>query len=100
MYLYQSLELKFKSTSFENNISLENLFRTVRYGHGVCGSVFLEDSRITSGWYNMLYIPHRTGGNEGDNMDFGTLLLFPLNFSGQSYIIRQQDGNVMHVRGI
>ena len=48
----------------------------------------------------MLYIPHREGGNVGDNMDFGTLLLFPLNFSGQSYIIRQENGNVAQVRVI
>lgn len=45
-------------------------------------------SQVPAGWYNYLFTPHRTGIG-GDNDLYGTTLIFPMTFSGNSYIVRR-----------
>lgn len=61
---------------------------------------FTKDTHVAIGWYNFIYTPHRDGIG-GDNPDHGTLMIFPLNFSGSSYIIRAaKNAAVAEVRKI
>lgn len=61
---------------------------------------FTKDTHVAIGWYNFIYTPHRDGIG-GDNPDYGTLMIFPLNFSGSSYIIRaEENAAVAEVRKI
>lgn len=68
---------------------------------GQMGSVqFTADyDNMYAGWYNYIWIPHRTGGTGGDNGDYGTLLLFLMaldNFANTSIgmaIVRYHGGN-------
>lgn len=62
-----------------NNIN--ELFEAVRYTSGCCGSVdFTNETHCDNTWYWFIYIPHRSGGKngeaDGDNCDHGCLLLF------------------------
>ena len=65
---------------------------------GITGSISLTKkasgtgSEIPAGWYHFIFTPHRTGINPiggGDNTDYGTIILTPLNFSGASWIVRR-----------
>ncbi len=47
-------------------------------------------SQVPAGWYNYIFSPHRTGIG-GDNDSYGTTLLFPMTFSGDTYIVRRQS---------
>lgn len=63
---------------------------------GITGSISLTKkasgigSEIPAGWYNFYFAPHRTGSG-GDNMNFGTILLTPMNFAGKSWILRRSS---------
>lgn len=69
--------------------TLENLVEELRYSSGCMGSVNLTTAynNIGTGWYNFLYIPHRSGGMNGsaygDNCNYGTLLLYGMTLGGQ-----------------
>lgn len=76
---------------------LSTVFANVRYSNGLMGSfdlraAYTKDSvTIPAGWYNYLYIPHRigglNGGVQGDNANFGNLLVLGMTVSG-AYIVR------------
>ena len=74
--------------------TVTDLINKVRFTNGVMGSVSFSQSQYgaIAAWYNFIYIPHRSGGYdmepEGDNCNFGTLLLFPMTFDGNALYIR------------
>ena len=53
----------------------------LKSSNGLMGSISLAGQEsiagvnIPAGWYNYLYIPHRDGGLDGDDFQYGTLLL-------------------------
>lgn len=87
-------------TSFKSSVAigsyqaaattLENLLEELRVSSGCMGSVNLTTAygSIVAGWYNFLYIPHRSGGvngsttGAGDNCNYGTLLLYGMTVAG------------------
>ena len=78
--------------------TLEDLLKEVQGKSPRMGSTNLrKDTRVYNSWYNFIYIPHRTGIG-GDNMEYGTLVLFPMVFNGESAIIRAgKDGSVQSI---
>lgn len=59
------------------------------------GSIWTTTSSLGlgAGWWNFLYIPHRTG-LDGDNISYGTLLVTPLlENNGVLYIIHRINNN-------
>ena len=78
--------------------TLEDLLKNVQGKSPRMGSTNItKDTRVTNSWYNFIYIPHRDGIG-GDNMDYGTLLLFPMTFNGESAIIRAgKNGSVQSI---
>lgn len=86
-----------------SSTTISDLQLELRQTHGRIGSVSLSDSTYSiSGWYNYEYIPHRNGTVSEDNHMYGTLLLFPMTFAGDSYIIRfsNTSGTPSQVRKI
>jgi len=81
----------------------------VKYSNGCIGSVSFNGGTTWNGipcnnqWYNFVWIPHRWGGDgyggeSGDNCNYGTLLLYPMNFAGtNNWNIRFSGGNVAQV---
>ena len=97
--LTSSLNTKFFSSEIPANSTLSQSFDKLRYGHGQCGSVYLSASNgVPSSWYWYIYIPHRSGGNSSDNMDYGVLLLFDF-WSSTFYIARYANGTI-NVRAV
>ena len=78
--------------------TLENLLKSVQGKSPRMGStIFRKETRVANNWYNFIYIPHRNGIG-GDNMDYGTLVLFPMVFDGESAIIRAgKNGSVQSI---
>ena len=80
-----------------NSNDVNDLLNNELYnGPGIRGgsiNVTVSSLNVPTGWYNFLYIPHRTGYGGGDNMNYGTLLLFPLveNIS-TFYIVHRING--------
>lgn len=74
--------------------TIDDLYKSRRNTPGGAGSVQLTQktsgvgSEISGGWYNYIYMPHRIGGPVRDNGSYGTILLFPMTWSGTSYIVR------------
>ena len=70
-------------------------------GGGICGGSICTsaaDKGVPAGWYNFLYIPHRTGIG-GDNYLFGTLLLYPMvTNSDLFYVIHHSVGTVYNAK--
>ena len=74
-------------------LTLHQLWEVLCGGNGkggICGGSFqFQDG---DGWRNFLYIPHRTGVGL-DNMDFGTLITFPMvSQNNNIYIYRNNSG--------
>jgi len=87
-------------TSFKSSVAIgsygsakgtiPNLLEEVRYSSGCMGSFSLTTAytlnniTLPTGWYNFMYIPHRSGGvngaASGDNCDYGALYLHKMNF--------------------
>lgn len=104
-------------TSFKNSIAMgsygstqttvPNLCEEVRYSSGCSGSAYLQaytnGITIAAGWYNFLWMPHRSGGvnggPSGDNCNFGSLLLSGMTVSG-CYIIRISSASIVEVRNV
>jgi len=67
---------------------------------GITGSISLVKkssgigSEIPAGWYNFFFSPHRTGSG-GDNTNYGTILLTPMNFAGASWILRRSNSTTV-----
>ena len=65
---------------------------------GSIGSVLLKASTISSttiaaGWYNYMWIPHRTGAANADLQNYGSLFLTPLTSTPNLYIVEGQSLN-------
>ena len=90
--------------------TVENLVAEVRFSSGCAGSVNISTNytanniTITAGWYNFLYIPHRSGGingaASGDNCDYGNLLLCGMNNTYGRFIIRISSSAIAEVMRI
>lgn len=82
-------------TSWKNSVAngsytssattVPNLLTEVRYSSGCMGSFnlgtayTLSSATLSTGWYNFIWLPHRTGGVNGiatgDNCNYGSLIL-------------------------
>lgn len=89
--------------------TVENLVKEVRFSSGVIGSVQIStytsgSLTIAAGWYNFQYVPHRSGGmnggENGDNCDYGTLLLFGMTVNNANWRIRVTSGAISEVARI
>lgn len=86
--------------------TVPNLVEEVRYSSGAMGSVSLTESygSIPIGWYNFLYVPHRSGGfngtANGDNHDYGTLTLYGMTVASQHWRIRFHAGSIVETKRI
>lgn len=83
--------------------SVLNAINQLKEGYGQCGSVHItactyQNVSISEGWYNFLWIPHRNGGKERDNFNYGTLTLYPMNMTGNMYVIQYSQGNISMVK--
>lgn len=103
-------------TSFNNSVAvgscqaasttIEALVAELRRSSGCMGSFNLTASYTKNNltingngiWYNFLYIPHRSGGrngqDSGDNTSYGTLLLFGMTADGAAWRIRVAGGAI------
>lgn len=96
-------------TSFKSSVAMgsygssqttiPNLCNEIRMSSGCTGSVsittaFTKSSvTIPTGWYNYIYSPHRSGGKngnaDGDNCNYGTLILSSMTSSTpRTFILR------------
>ena len=71
---------------------------------GKMGSCSINSSSYTkleTGWYNYVWMPHRNGGTGGDNFSYGTLLLFPMTFESTYgfYRVRVSGNAIASVKG-
>ena len=83
-------------TKMANGNTITDLINEVRYSQGQMGSISISTSThgVPTGWYNYLYIPHRVGFG-GDNMNYGTLLLFYMTSNtGTYYQIHLTNGTI------
>lgn len=104
-------------TSFKNGVAMgsygssqttiPNLCSELRYSSGACGSAnlaaYTKGVTIAAGWYNFLWIPHRSGGvngaASGDNCNHGSLFLSGMTVSG-AYIVRYTSSDIAEVRNL
>lgn len=92
--LTSSLSTKYFSSGVSDSVTLTQLFDKLRYGHGQCGSVYLSASNgLSTNWYWYIYIPHRNGGNTGDNYQYGALILISF-WTSTFYIARYTTGTI------
>lgn len=101
-YVLNELSSKFFADTLKGGTALD-IIEQLRYGHGQCGSVYVDDCTyvnvsISEGWYNFLWIPHRNGGKERDNFNYGTLTLYPMNMTGNMYVIQYSQGKISMVK--
>lgn len=107
-------------TSFKSSIAMgsygssqttvPNFIEEVRFSSGCCGSVSIGTAytkngvTINTGWYNFLYIPHRSGGvngsASGDNCNYGNCFLFGMNNTYGRFIVRVSSGSIVEVAQI
>lgn len=93
--------------------TIEGLINELRYTNGQIGSVnistayTLNNITISAGWYNYSYIPHRSGGTDGgansvngDNTNFGTLMLTGMNISSPIYVLRYNSGVIQELTSL
>lgn len=106
-------------TSFKDSVAMgsyvaaastiPNLCTELRYSSGAAGScsigtAYTKDGvTISTGWYNFLWIPHRSGGvngsASGDNCDYGSLYLSGMTVSG-CYMIRFASGSIAELKNL
>ena len=107
-------------TSFKSSIAMgsygsaqttvPNFIDEVRMSSGCAGSVSIGTAytkngvTINAGWYNFLYIPHRSGGvngsASGDNCNYGNCFLFGMNNTYGRFIVRVSSGSIAEVAQI
>lgn len=91
--------------------TIDALLTEVRYSSGCCGSFTLNTAytrdgvTVPTGWYNFLYVPHRSGGDSGsasgDNCNFGTLFLSTMNHDyGRLYMIDYSGSSIQRLSHI
>ena len=89
----------FYCTAAERSGTVTDLYNQCRKTSGGVGSISLTASNgVPAGWYNYFYAPHRIGLESGDNHAFATILLCPMNFSGNCYIVRCSNYAIAEVR--
>ena len=103
------LKTSFKSSvamgSFgASSTTIPDLANELRFSSGCSGSVNITTAytnggkTIATGWYNFLYMPHRSGGvngnASGDNTSYGNLLLFGMTVANAMYNIRINGGSI------
>lgn len=107
-------------TSFKSSVAMgsygssqttvPNLVGEVRFSSGCSGSVSIgtaytkDGVTIATGWYNFMYMPHRSGGvngsASGDNCNYGNLFLFGMNNTNGRFIVRVSSGAIAEVAQI
>lgn len=76
-----------------NGFTVQLLVKRLINKGAVLGSANIEKTTTPfkppsgNAWYNFIYTPHRNGVGS-DNMNYGTLLLFPMQEDSTSYILR------------
>lgn len=90
--------------------NVPDLVNEMRFSSGAMGSTYITTAythsngiTIKTGWYNFIYVPHRSGGNvgqaDGDNQDYGQLILIGMTiYRGQEYIISISGGSVVDIK--
>lgn len=83
--------------------TVPDLVFDVRYSSGCMGSFnlttvyTLNSVALSTGWYNYIWIPHRTGGLNGqpagDNCNYGSLILCGMTLDAFA-VIRFANGNI------
>ena len=85
------------SSDKTNFVDLVNALTGQNYGGGICGgsiNTTTTSCGIPAGWYNFLYIPHRTGIGS-DSWRYGNLLVFPMTqVTGTFYKIQLLGGTL------
>lgn len=77
-----------------NFVDLIRTLTGANYGGGICGgsiNTTTTSCGIPAGWYNFLYIPHRTGIGS-DNYNYGNLLVFPMTQTNTYFYKIQMSG--------
>lgn len=90
--------------------TIPDLVEELRYSSGCCGSVnittaySLTGDTISAAWYNFLWIPHRSGGINGnptaDNCNYGACILSGMTGSYGTHILRFSSGTIAELRRI
>ena len=80
--------------------TVPDLVQELRYSSGCMGSANLgKYNSMPGGWYNFIYIPHRTGGingsANGDNCNFGSLILIGMTMTNQAWIVEFQAEKIV-----
>lgn len=106
-------------TSFKSSVAIgsynssqatvPDLCEELRYSSGATGSVSIttaytkDNITIATGWYNFLWVPHRSGGVNGaassDNCNYGSLYLSGMTVSGL-YMIRYASQAIAEVKNL
>ena len=92
-----------------SSTTIDSLCSELSKSSGCSGSVSLvkciwNNVVIPAGWYNYLYIPHRTGGKNGaengDNHQYGTLLLFGMTTVSQCFRVAWINNKIASIEMI
>ena len=100
-------------TSYHNSVAMgsygtsqttvDGFINEVRFSSGAMGSISINTAYgiIPTGWYNFIWSPHRTGGMngnaDGDNCNYGNLLLLGMNNTNGIYRIRVSGSTIQQV---
>lgn len=108
-------------TSFKSSVAvgsygteqttLPNFVGEVRFSSGCVGSVNITTAytknnvTVSTGWYNFLYSPHRSGGingtASGDNCNYGTLILAGMaTDTCGTFFLRVSSGSIQSLRKV
>lgn len=95
-------------TKQATSTTIPNLINELRYSNGQMGSVEIKTAytlnsiTIATGWYNYIYVPHRTGGldgsSSGDNSNFGSLILTGMTVNCPIYVIRYSSSQIAQLQ--
>lgn len=92
-----------------SSTTIDSLCSEISKSSGCSGSVSLvkctwNNVTIPAGWYNYLYIPHRTGGKNGaengDNHQYGTLLLIGMTTVSQCFRVAWVNNKIVSIEMI
>lgn len=99
---------KMVTSALFNCENVTDLVNRVRFTNGCCGSVSFSKEETVLGatfwatWYNYLWVPHRSGAENGvadnDNTNFGTLYLTSMVDNAESAIIRYTGNYISQIR--
>ena len=99
--VHNSFGAKLIGSKLEEEGDIPTLIDALSKGCGAMGSVQITTAytknnvTIPATWYNYIYIPHRWGSQEGDNSQYGTLILMEMtSFGGCNYIVHWSNGGV------